>query len=380
MCATHVLLFDAMGRPVVMDFVEFWSAGDLARHGHAFAAYNPQLQYAAVSHTVGHPFRDGLEWYYPPPFFFVAVALASLQPTLSFLLWVNTTLLLQAGVVAKITRQWAAFFLATAPSWTLLSTLNGQDGLLTASLIGAALLALERQPAFGGILLGLLSFKPQLGLLFPVALAFGGYWRTVTWAAATIVFLTLISGIFFGFDTWPAFLHGLAGAANKNLVAHVTGGITSVYGFARLMGLASQDAMILQILTTACCVLVVAWLWRRPTPYELKAAALAVAIPLTTPYFCCYDLAVLSIVAAFLYRNGRFDALEWWMLVMAALCVATIPFHPLSAFSGGDSPEAIIPVLTIAALVCRRILGAESSVARLDSTHRPAATRALKTA
>ena len=43
----------------------------------------------------------------------------------------------------------------------------GQNGFLTAALIGGTLGLLERHPALGRDLLGLLTYKPQFGLLFP---------------------------------------------------------------------------------------------------------------------------------------------------------------------------------------------------------------------
>jgi hypothetical protein len=85
---------------------------------------------------------------------------------------------------------------------------HGQNQFLTASLVGGVFLTLERRPALSGILLGLLSYKPQLGVLFPVALAFGGYWRVFGWACASTMFWTILSGAIFGFGTSAGFFMG----------------------------------------------------------------------------------------------------------------------------------------------------------------------------
>ena len=45
------------------------------------------------------------------------------------------------------------------------------------------------------------------------------------------------------------------------------------------------------------------WLWRSRAAYELKAAALALACLLATPYVLDYDLMVLAIAIAFLART-----------------------------------------------------------------------------
>ncbi len=64
---------------------------------------------------------------------------------------------------------------------------HGHNGFLTAALFGGGLLLLDRRPMVSGILLGLLCYKPQFGILIPLALAAGGYWRAFIAAGATVV-------------------------------------------------------------------------------------------------------------------------------------------------------------------------------------------------
>src|SRR5205823_13393589 len=96
-------------------------------------------------------------------------------------------------------------------------------------------LTLERRPALSGILLGLLSYKPQLGVLFPIALAFGGYWRAFGWASAATVLWTVLSGIVFGFDTFVPFIHGLSviGKEATSSVPEYLPNLQSLYGLLR---------------------------------------------------------------------------------------------------------------------------------------------------
>jgi hypothetical protein len=51
---------------------------------------------------------------------------------------------------------------------------HGHNGFLTAALFGGGLLLLERREMLAGILFGLLCYKPQFGVLIPLALAAGG--------------------------------------------------------------------------------------------------------------------------------------------------------------------------------------------------------------
>ena len=61
----------------------------------------------------------------------------------------------------------AAFLVALGFPAALWNVTAGQNGFLTAALIGGTLGLLERRPALAGVCLGLLTYKPQFGLLFP---------------------------------------------------------------------------------------------------------------------------------------------------------------------------------------------------------------------
>jgi hypothetical protein len=49
----------------------------------------------------------------------------------------------------------------------------GENGFVTAALLGGSLVFPEKNPILAGCLIGLLSFNPQLGFLFPLALIAG---------------------------------------------------------------------------------------------------------------------------------------------------------------------------------------------------------------
>ena len=61
-------------------------------------------------------------------------------------------------------------------------------------------------------------------------------------------------------------------------------------------------------------------LWRSRAPFELKAAALATATVLVTPYVYIYDLVVLAVPVAFLLRFGL--AHGFWRSEVAGLIAA----------------------------------------------------------
>jgi hypothetical protein len=350
MVATHTWLFDASGHPQRIDFVGFQAAGSLALHGSPLSAYSAAALHAEAVARVGHEFREVFPWPYPPLFFFVAVPLACLPFAGAFVLWVGSMVAVYGAVVATIARRYSAFLISWAPPWAILATMNGQNGFLTASIIGAVLLNLERRPAVAGIVLGLLSYKPQYGFLFPFAFAFGGYWRAFGWACLGTVLWTGLSCAVFGFDSLAAFAQGLSHSTGD---LHVMAGIgwdkiQSVYGLSRWLGISNTAAWALQCSSAVGSVIAVSCLWRGQYPFPLKAAGLVSLLPLVTPYAFIYDFPLLSIALAWLFSGRPFEKFETALIAFAVICTALFVWH--------SYPAGPFACLAVAAIVLRRCL------------------------
>jgi hypothetical protein len=349
---SHVWLLDAQGRPVPFDFLVFWSAGHLVLAGHATAVFSLSQLRAAEVGVVGHAFPNVLPWPYPPLFLFVATSLACLPYVWAFVAWIGTTLAALATAISLVARRRAAFLVALAPPWILFGVLNGQNGFLTASIIAAVLLTLERRPALSGLLLGLLCYKPQLAVLFPVALASAGNWRAFAWAALGVVLWTAFSAVVFGPGIFIAFLSGIS--AQNHIVLAGNGvapfNLQSLYGLLRWIGAGAPVSGGLQLCLSLACAFSVIVIWRSAAHFELKAAALAAAIPLATPYLFVSDLAILSVAIAFLFREKPFDRWECGALAFAMTVVFAFLFRTY--------PAGLFASLAINAVVWRRQLQA----------------------
>jgi len=357
-------VIDAQGRPLVVDFVSFWAAGHLALNHAAVFAYDPHLQHIAEAAAVGHRFEGALPWPYPPAFLFVAAVLALLPYGASFLAWCAATLAGYATLVAAIARCRTALVLACAAPWVLANAIPGQNGFLTAILIGLALMSLERRPALAGLLFGLLSYKPQFGILVPLALAAGGHWRAFFWAATGALATNLAAGAVFGFATFDGLVHALMHNAKNYLVNDAFGEsgwrkIDSFYGLARATGFPASVAADLQGIVTVLTALAVTLCWRARLPFALKAAVLAAAVPLATPYVFVYDLPMLGIAAAFVFRHGAFDKTD------SALLATTVPsiFAPVWF----ALPTPLFASLAVAALAARRCIAALADSPHMQS-------------
>ncbi len=95
------------------------------------------------------------------------------------------------------------------------------------------------------------------------------------------------------------------------------------------------------------------WLWRSPAAVELKAAALACACLLTTPYVLDYDLVVLAIAIAFLVRLGLANGFRDYELSVLSLAWAAPLFTRAIAGAIG-LPLGFIAMLMLYGLTLRR--------------------------
>jgi arabinofuranan 3-O-arabinosyltransferase len=344
----HQWIVDANGRPIVTDFMEVWVAGRFALAGTSVAAYDWHAHHAAQAALVGHDFQGVLNWSYPPLFLFVAALLACLPYTIAFAGWVAATAAAYAATIGAIAKRWDAGFAACAAPVFFANALVGQNGFLSGALIGAALLFLRQRPVLSGVFLGLLTYKPQLGVLFPLALLLDRNWRALASASVTSVVLIALSWLTFGAQTFMAFLHFLPATSQVILTQ---GGedwrkMQSVYALARTLGAGDAMGWIAQIATIALCAALLVWIWRGQAPFAVKAAFLAAASMLVTPYLHMYDFAVLAVPFAFLFRERAFDRIEWTGAILANVLFVGFAIYPVPV-----GPAIIAIVL---ALVLRR--------------------------
>ena len=297
-------LTDPQGRPIANDFVNVWAAGQLARDGAAPSAYDWTLHRAAEVRAVGYDFDGYYGWHYPPPAFFFAAALATLPYQVAAVVWLLTTLAAYAAAIAGILGMRTGILFALGFPAAIWNVTAGQNGFLTAALIGGTLSLLERHPALAGICLGLLTYKPQFGLLFPIVLIADRRWLTLAVAALVALLLAALSWLAFGSASWTAFAHW-APISNRALIdqgALDWYRLQSVFALVRAHGGSETLAWIVQGILMLALAVGLVWLWKSRAAFELKAAALAAGALLATPYLFMYDLVVLAVAVAFLLR------------------------------------------------------------------------------
>ena len=175
-----------------------------------------------------------------------------------------------------------------------------------------------------------------------------GRWRTFASVAISAATLTAASILVFGPDVFMTFLADLPRTA-QSLVTDGAAGwskLQSLYGLARSLGASNTAAWAGQGAMSLACAVAIIVLWRSRASSDLKAAALAVAATLVTPYVFAYDLPVLGVAAAFLYRHRRFDR---WDYAALAVSIPAWLALPTATF-----PTGLFASLALAAVIARR--------------------------
>jgi arabinofuranan 3-O-arabinosyltransferase len=300
-----VWLLNKNGVPVYHDFTDGYVVGFLARHGKTAAIYLPAAFIKAQEAIVGAGHVLFSNWPYPPTYFLILAPLAILPYIPAFFAWGLVTTLGYAAIIGMIVRRRQAISVALASPLAAWNFIAGQSGALTAALLGAALLNLERRPALAGVFIGCLGYKPQWGILIPVALVAAGEWRAIAGAAAATALLAGVSIAAFGIGPWIEFPRAMLAQANLTLFAASDrwGLLQSVYGLIRYLHGGDRIAWLGQGLTTVGVAVIVCLVWRSRARYALKAAVLSTAALLATPYAFAYDLAAIGVPVAFLAKD-----------------------------------------------------------------------------
>ena len=332
-----------------IDFIWVWLSSKLASSGALVQVYDYSAFSAALANLVDPPNCIIEHFDYPPTLLLFTYPLGLMRYSGAFGVWIAATLLLCLAAVYAIIPRRAAVIAAVTSVPVLLNVLLGHNGFLTAGLIGLALALMERRPWLSGIFLGLLTYKPQFGILFPLALLASRNWRAVLSAATTSVMFGLAAALVFGFEAWPSFVDALvdrASSLNEDPTLNLP--LVSVLGFLRARGVDVHTAWTVQLAVTAIVAATVCALWARPIPHSVKAATLAVGSVLAAPHAIGYDLCILSIAGAFLVKDGLSRGFLPGERAVMLMCWAGLVL-PISLF-----PTIICVVLL--ALVARRVM------------------------
>jgi alpha-1,2-mannosyltransferase len=346
------------GKPVASDFMTFWSAARMAVLAGPDSAYDDPRRIALqlASGAFGGEPGGHYAYVYPPVFLLLSLplGLVGYVPALCGFLASGYALLL--ACLRRILPQGYGVLALMLSPVMLLNTIIGQNGAITASCFGGAMLLLERAPIGAGICLGLLVCKPHLAVLVPLALASSRRWRAFLACGATAGLLCAASWAFMGGTVWHLFLvHSAEARAALETYPPNRAKIQSVFSAARLLHFSVSTGYVMQGL----CALIVAFvLWRvtraRPGPGP-ELAVLTVSALVVTPYMFDYDLTCLLVPMAWLGAQALRDGWRSWEK-LTLLVVYAIPIGARFVTVTFGLPLVPLALVAMLALCVRRAL------------------------
>lgn len=292
-------MVDAAGRFYYQDFINYWGGVQVAL-AEPSALFDKARYTAWLGHIHGAPVPPH-NWSYPLHVLPLLWPLAQMPLAVAFVLWAVLGVGLYGALLwhaAPPERRALAAGLGLLAPASLINLYTGQNGFFTAALFVGAALWLPRYPIRAGMVLGLLTVKPQLGLVWPVLLLRRRAWRSIAVACGVLVLMSGLSALIVSPEYWLHFLqHTLP--EQKALIAR--GPIRELYeSMMPVIPLSLQQwgvplgaAFAVQ---AAVSLLVLVLVWRRAAMLGSAAGLvfLAASAMLASPYLFNYDLTILS--------------------------------------------------------------------------------------
>ena len=334
------------------DFSNYWIASLLLLEGRVIDLFSGQDIYFSHLQAVFGPDYPWRNWSYPPSYALLMWPLGLAQLATSLVIFQLLTAMLFLHAVSKIDADIAPGAAALLVAFLICNTLTAQNGFLTAALMLYGLALRDKFPIVAGIAFGLLTVKPQLGLLVPILLLFERRWTVIVAAGFTSLALVAASGMLLGWETWAGYIrHNIP---YQSYVMTDMGGIflrmmPSLFGSLRFAEMSSEQAIVIHgVLAIAGLAFFLLGLVRARNVFE-RSLVLLLGSFIVAPYSLVYDLGALSAVAAIAAFQKQGEGRPVWWRPCFVL-VALLPIIHFSFVGLFEVPIAPI-VLTIALLL-----------------------------
>jgi hypothetical protein len=318
---------DRAGRFKGTDYIYFYVMGSLISEGRAEALYEPDAHLAEGRRRIG----PQLNLYAPYSNYGPQVA-AGFAPLsrLPFGKSLAVFLILTAcAYAASVWLVWrlspalgpygalVAILAAGSPAFFTLIRYAQLSGL-SLLLLSLALVALVRDRRFlAGVVIGLMVFKPQLGVVIALVMILAGEWRLVSGALLAASAELAGAWLVGGSNVMRQYIGVLVTLArDPSLVQIYPGEVHSLRGFVHLLTASPLVLSVASILAVVAAVWIGLRTWKSGAPVTMKWGVLVVLTVLASPHLLTYDLMLLTIpllVFADWAVAHRDDPLQPWV-------------------------------------------------------------------
>jgi hypothetical protein len=277
---------------IFADFVAFWSVGKLVIAGHLSQVYDLAAQASAQGSNL--PGETTSPFFYPPTFLLLCIplGLVSFHTALAtFMILTGTTFIWATRRVAR-----HAWLPALAFPATMFNFIAGQNGMLTAAIMGGGLTLLDRRPRTAGMLFGAMVIKPHLAVIIPIALVMQRRWQTLLYTALSASAICAASFLVLGWEVWQQFF--TTGAETARYI--LENGrlpffkLLSVFGFSMQEGVSLSVAYVAQAASAVGAIATFVWIQCRAPALAIQRSAIVVAGLLIPPYVLQYDMVLMA--------------------------------------------------------------------------------------
>jgi arabinofuranan 3-O-arabinosyltransferase len=299
-------LYDRAGNPAFVDFLQWWIGGHFALLRNAAGVYDfTKFSAAQAAVAKSTPPVAYFHWVYPPTMLLLVAPLARLPYTIAFLTWIVATLSAYAVALYTISPFILSIALALLPLPVVKNVFDGQTAFLMAGLLGLSMAFIGRRPFLSGLCLGVLTYKPQFVLFFPLALVITRQWRVVAGAIIGALLFAGAAALIFGPNVWLLFFKSLKDHNPATLLpANLDGLNQTVFGLMHEAGAGIAAAWAAHLAVALITTALACRIWMRQVPHSLKAAAFSIGVLTVTPYMLAYDLTAFSVPAAFVVTDA----------------------------------------------------------------------------
>jgi hypothetical protein len=297
-------MLDRSGHLKGTDFVHFYVLGDVALHGPAEALYDAGLLERISTRLV--PESSGVYYLpiYGPQVALLFAPLAMLGYLPALFTWLLVTAAVYALCCARVWRtcpglraeRLAVFLVAAANPAFFNLMAHDQNSAIALASITLAFFALRRQRLFlAGLAIGMLVYKPQLGLVLGCVFVLSGAWPVVAGALVGAGLQFAVAQLYFGVEVLREYWRALSGiGAIQPLLDVKPYQMHSLFSFWNGILPWTRIAAILYLIS-ASVVVFAAWrVWQSPAAMPLRYAFLLLATVLVSPHLNVYDLVILA--------------------------------------------------------------------------------------
>jgi hypothetical protein len=289
---------------------------------------------AAFQHQLFPAMHGYYSFPYPPSFLLAINWLGDLPYVTARIMWMLSGLTLLALSVWLILpahqRVWGVLAVLVSPA-SFFNAIGGETGYFTAALLVAGFAILPKRPVLAGLAFGLLTLKPQIGILVPLVLLAQWRVRAMLSAFTTAILLFIAAIWLYPPGAWFIWLQHLGGFQSQELSHQVplTSLMVTVTAGLLILGASLKAASIAQLIAASLCAAITVISFRALAYREAVGLALLGSL-LATPHAYVYD-AIPIIIALFLLAE---TSCITWAFIALGFILYVSPLLTLTPASG----------------------------------------------